>query len=317
MGGLFGAYMTGYLSPYWCFGLYAMFSIAIFVSGFYITNELETESDIEVDLSLGRPRTCWEEFKHNWKIVKNEFKLPAFYRLIIFFLLLGITKPMFTDYMYFFKLEEAKLTQFQYAILQLVGAIFVTIGVLMYTFWMKNFETRTLLGIAIFIMVLSSASDLAFTLKLYENLGINPFAFCFFTSSTLFPLTKCLFLIPPLVLVAKISPMHVEAIIFSFMASIVTLCVFLLPKMTGVMWNKLLFHIEEDNLDQLYKVYTLELIATLICFCYLPLVPTWAEVAEVQAHLADLNLDAKTPLKISNQTSIEQYDDEGTTIGNV
>ena len=78
IGGLFGAYATGYLSPYWCFGIYTIFSIAIFASGFYITNQLEIESDIEVELIAGRRRTCWEEFKHNWKTVMNEFKLRAF-----------------------------------------------------------------------------------------------------------------------------------------------------------------------------------------------------------------------------------------------
>ena len=82
-GGLFGAYATGYLSPYWCFGVYTIFSVAIFASGFYITNQLEIESDIEVEQqieseNIDRRRTCWEEFKHNWQIVKNEFKLRAF-----------------------------------------------------------------------------------------------------------------------------------------------------------------------------------------------------------------------------------------------
>ena len=154
---------------------------------------------------------------------------------------------------------------------------------------MKNFETRTLLGIALFFMTLAAGCDTLFTMKVYENLGIDPFIFCFFTSTTLFTLVLALFMIPPFVLVAKISPSHVEAIIFSFVASIVSLCIFSLPKLSGVIWNKLLFHITEENLDELYKVNILEIVATLACFCYLPLIPTWEEVAEVQAHLADLN----------------------------
>ena len=42
----------------------------------------------------------------------NEFKLKAYQRLMLFYLLLGITRPNFDEYMYFYKLDVANLTQF-------------------------------------------------------------------------------------------------------------------------------------------------------------------------------------------------------------
>ena len=73
--------------------------------------------------------------------------------------------------------------------------------------------------------------------------------------------------------------------------------------MTGILWNKLVFHVSQDNLDSLYQCYILEFVGLLLILPFVRLIPTWAEVEEVQANLADLNLDAKTPIKMKRQQS--------------
>ena len=96
-----------------------MFGLAVFLSAFSITAALEIESDIEVELAMqidgvnmGRRRTFCEELRHNWKIVKNELKLRLYQRTMLFYLLLGLTRPSFSDYLYYFKLDVAHLSQF-------------------------------------------------------------------------------------------------------------------------------------------------------------------------------------------------------------
>ena len=96
-----------------------MFGLAVFLSAFSITAALEVESDIEVELAMqidgvnmGRRRTFCEELRHNWKIVKNELKLRLYQRTMLFYLLLGLTRPSFADYLYYFKLDVAHLSQF-------------------------------------------------------------------------------------------------------------------------------------------------------------------------------------------------------------
>ena len=113
-GGLSAAFMTGFLTPYWCFGIYSIFGFAVFASAFSIKADIENESDIELMLTMesGIRRNCWQEFVHNMKIVKQEFKLPLFQHTILFFFLMGITRPTFSDYLYFFKLDVAHLSQF-------------------------------------------------------------------------------------------------------------------------------------------------------------------------------------------------------------
>ena len=184
---------------------------------------------------------------------------------------------------------------------------------MIYSIFLRRAETRTLVFTAVLVMALGNFFDIALTLKWYERLGIDVFTFLFFTSSTLFPLILGLIIIPPFVLIAKISPTHVEATIFSFSASIISLCMTFTGKMMGLLWNTLFFHVDADNLDELYKMYILEVALTLVCLCYVPLIPTWAEVEEVQAHIADLNLDAKTPLQVRRQGSIEPYTESSPT----
>ena len=66
-------------------------------------------------------------------------------------MIVGLLRPSFTDYLYYFKLEVIKLTQFQYALLALVGSIFTTIGIIIYSVCLKKKETRTLVRISIIV----------------------------------------------------------------------------------------------------------------------------------------------------------------------
>ena len=157
----------------------------------------------------------------------------------------------------------------------------MSIGILVYSIWLKEFETRTLIRICLIVMAISSFFNIALTLQWYEALGISPFTFIFFTSSTMFPLILGLLIIPPYVLIAKITPSHVEATIFAFSASIINSCLLFLSRLMGVIWNKLFFHVSADNLSDMYKLYVLEMVCTLLCLCYVGLIPTWEEVAEV------------------------------------
>ena len=89
-------------------------------------------------------------------------------RVILFYVLFGLTYPTFTEFLYYFKLEVLGLTQFQYALLALVGSISMFVGIMVYSIWLKEAETRTLILISIFFMILGSLFSVALTLKWYE-----------------------------------------------------------------------------------------------------------------------------------------------------
>lgn len=85
VGALFAAFMTGFVSPYWCFGLYAIFAIVVIMTSLCMSPQLEFENDFDLARSMslngvhiGRRRTFWEETRHNYHIVKHEFKMGLF-----------------------------------------------------------------------------------------------------------------------------------------------------------------------------------------------------------------------------------------------
>ena len=52
LNGLAGAFMTGFLTPYWCFGICAIFGAVCFVTAFYLKSQVEFESDIATGLAF-------------------------------------------------------------------------------------------------------------------------------------------------------------------------------------------------------------------------------------------------------------------------
>ena len=157
---------------------------------------------------------------------------------------------------------------------------------------MKGFETRTLVAIVLIMISFVNLTTVGLLLKLYETLGVSIFVFLLFTSSTLLPLVVGFLIIPPYVLVAKITPSHVEATVFAFTSSILGIACFAIAKMMGVFWNSYVFHVTEDSLEDLYKAYIFAACCALFSLVYIPILPTWAEVKEKQEQLIEINLQA-------------------------
>lgn len=118
-GGIVSAYLTGFVNPYWCFGYYAIFSVMVVITSWCLNPMLELESDFDAAMSMvvdgvftGRRRTFCEELRHNYHIVKHEFKMRLFQRTMIFYIVVGATHCRFDDFMYYYKLNVLNFTQF-------------------------------------------------------------------------------------------------------------------------------------------------------------------------------------------------------------
>ena len=156
----------------------------------------------------------------------------------------------------------------------------MTLGVILYQRFMREWETRTITRMTIFLMAMNSFSGLILTLRWNVQLGISDMVFSAFTQTTFFPLVMAFYILPPFVLVAKITPAHVEATIFSFSASVINAGIHFLGKYMGLAWNKAFFGVTTDNLDDLWKLQLVEMCFALACLFYVPLLPTWDEVHE-------------------------------------
>ena len=52
-GGFSGAYLTGYVNPYWCFGIYAFAGVLVVLSTLNMNKSLEVEGDFEAEELVG------------------------------------------------------------------------------------------------------------------------------------------------------------------------------------------------------------------------------------------------------------------------
>ena len=132
------------------------------------------------------------------------------------------------------------------------GTIMMTVTVIIYQRFMREWETRSLARLCLSFMALNALSALILTKRWNIAMGISDLAFVAFTSSTFFPIVMALFILPPFVLIAKITPAHVEATIFSFSASVINIGIHFGNKYMGIAWNNLFFHIGTNNLENFW-----------------------------------------------------------------
>ena len=76
----------------------------------------------------------------------------------------------------------------------------------------------------------------------------------------------------------------------------------MLSRFVASIYNVCFFGVTTDSLDDLWKLYILEIIFIAMSFGYLGLIPTWAQVSEAQTHLKELN-------ESSSNSENEQYEE--------
>lgn len=202
------------------------------------------------------------------------------YRSLIFFLLIGMTVPRFDEFMYYFKTEVAGFSQFTYSILTLLGAVALIFGIFIYERFFKETEPRIVVGIAICLICIASFFDTCFILRWNLIIGIPDIVWVLLSSTAMGTLIFAFLVLPPGVLFAKLTPAHVEATMYSFTSSIGAM-VLPLSKLGGIALNYFTFNVTFLTLEDLWKLYVLQIIIGISPIFYIWLLPTWAEVAKV------------------------------------
>ena len=79
-------------------------------------------------------------------------------------MLIGFTVPRFDDFLYYYKTGPAGFSQLTYSLLTLLGALALVIGIFLYQKYFKETEVRTMIGLAMFLTILASFTDIIFVL---------------------------------------------------------------------------------------------------------------------------------------------------------
>ena len=148
------------------------------------------------------------------------------------------------------------------------------LAILIYKRFLQQSEPRSLIITIILIQILSSVSDFCFVMRWNLVIGINDFSWLCFSSGSLKQFFMTFNLLVPFVMVSKITPAHVEAIVFSLSASLFGVQ-FQVSNLMGSMWNKLFFHVETDDYSNLHKMILFQISLGFMCLLYTKLIPTW------------------------------------------
>jgi len=120
---------------------------------------------------------------------------------------------------------------------------------------------------------MSSFFNIIFVMRWNLKMGISDIVFVIFTSTVTDSLNYALFVVPPLVALAKMTPKHVEATMFAF-CSLVTIGGKEFGGRTmGVIINKFV-NVTSSNLEDFYKLLIVQMFMCTIPLFLLNLVPT-------------------------------------------
>jgi hypothetical protein len=173
---------------------------------------------------------------------------------------------------------ESKFSQFTFAMLTLLGFIAMFLGSMIYNIFFKNFEERGLLAFAMIVNCFGSVGTL---LYVTDNMfGINPIIFVAFTSTVTDTMFLALYYLPSMVLFAKLVPTSIEASMFALLMGILNLSFYVVSKLIGNAYNSFI-GIDKNHLDEIWKLYVIETIGTILPILFLWLLPNKVEVSAV------------------------------------
>lgn len=199
--------------------------------------------------------------------------MKEIYLVLSFFLVNGFLSPSFGQFSYFFMLNVAHITKFQFAMFGVISRACHILGTIFYKNYFKNTETRTIICYSTAISVVSSFIHLAFAMRWNIRLGISDIIFVIFTDVVFGCMSLALCVLPSLALFAKITPVGVEGTIFAFLTGIWNFSDGVISPMMGAFVNKQVGHVTANDLSNYHKLMTVSFVSSFLGFFILPLIP--------------------------------------------
>lgn len=310
VGGTISCVFAGWWTTIWggphgvgarlCYGLTAVFVAILGCAGPFINKELEANQTEMVQMSF------WPRTKFVFSEIGEGLKIKELYTSIIYQCILICVVPSFQVFLYYYYiLGPNTFTQFQYAMLQLIGNASMIPGCMLYNWYLKEAEFTHMMWLACFVNFFG-----AYTTMLY-CMGIDlgyPYLFTMGTATVTDVMYMCFTNLPILVLFAKLIPERIESSLFAFSTGLMNLGgLFVSPDLGNLInrWfvgaksgtNPVTGESTPGNLTQtVWVLYGIQTAMSIIPCFFVWLLPSRARVAKVQMVLDYLRLrDAKDP----------------------
>jgi len=195
------------------------------LSGCMMNSKLEQGSEKIISMGL------WQRTKVNLVEIKNGFQIRELYRSVLFFLLLGAVIPSFSDFFYYYQMDVSGFTKWDYAMFGVLGNVCLFMGTLVYTWWLKNKEIRTMMVFACFINLIGAVGSLLFLRNIM--FGMDPYWFIIMSSTVTDVLYNAFVNLPGMVLFAKLIPANIESSMFAMLTGLMNFSNLFAAKMLG------------------------------------------------------------------------------------
>ena len=112
-------------------------------------------------------------------------------------------------------------------------------------------------------------------------LGLSPFTFLCFSDAVTEVLYVTFITLPSQTIFAKMIPSTIESSMFSITTGLINFANLFASKQLGNLFNWY-FEVEKENLDELWKLYVVQCVMSVVPIVFLWLLPTRKEVEKVQ-----------------------------------
>lgn len=161
-----------------------------------------------------------KDVKRNLSEIKEACKMRAFYSVILYLIIGGLTVPSFSSFSYYFLLDEVHVSKFMYSMMTMVAYFCLMLGSIMYNRYFASTEYRKLILIDALIMIVLAPIQIVFVCRWNLAWGISDMYFIFFLDVVGEIVSQCFVFLPMSVIYAKITPHHIEATCFAMLAGV-------------------------------------------------------------------------------------------------
>lgn len=288
-GCLLGGYMTQYCHPKYSFLIFSIMGLVLALCGLGLSSESELDEHELEERRAGRQgreeqneggglTQLMSKLSTNICHVYQALLMKEIYMVLFFFLANGLLSPSFGQFSYFFMLNVAHISKFQFAMFGVISRACHILGTVFYKSYLKDTETRTIIFYSTAISVVSSFVHLAFAMRWNVQIGVSDIVFIIFTDVVFGCLSLALCVLPSLALFAKITPPGVEATIFAFLTGIWNFSDGVVSPMVGALVNKKLAHVTAADLNNYYKLMIVSFVSSFFGFFILPLIPLQTDI---------------------------------------
>ena len=154
---------------------------------------------------------------------------------LLFFILVGLLIPSFSDFLYFYMLEVAKFSKMTVAVLKMIAFGGIIFGSVLFNLILKKLPIVVLMLITCVIYCLTSGAEVMFLLEV--TLGLSPVVFFAVISIFDSAAIQAFFGMPLLAIFAKLVPTSIESSMFAMLTGLINLSFHFLSKILGVLIN--------------------------------------------------------------------------------